>query len=150
MGLCSCGAGLKEMNFKTTIKGAARIGQIAMGDLWVHVLSFILLVVSLGVGVHKLINGPTVITTLAISVVWIVYALIPPFLLIWYTFIGRSGTLRFWCRCVPFQFLPPMHAPIHILLSGILPFDFPPFSACHTWPCEHFSSYFIGLFKDTS
>ena len=57
MGLCSCGAGLKEMNFKTTIKGAARIGQIAMGDLWVHVLSFILLVVSLGVGVHKLING---------------------------------------------------------------------------------------------
>jgi len=90
---------LKEMNFKTTIKGAARIGQIAMGDLWVHVLSFILLVVSLGVGVHKLVNGPTVITTLAISVVWIVYALIPPFLLIWYTFIGRGGTLKFWCRC---------------------------------------------------
>lgn len=88
------------MNFKTTIKGAARIGQIAMGDLWVHVLSFVLLVVSLGVGVHKLINGPTVITTLAISVVWIVYALIPPFLLIWYTFIGRGGTLKFWCRCV--------------------------------------------------
>ncbi len=86
------------MNFKTTIKGAARIGQIAMGDMWVHVLSFILLVVSLGVGVHKLINGPTVITTLAISVVWIVYALIPPFLLIWYTFIGRGGTLNFWCR----------------------------------------------------
>jgi hypothetical protein len=139
MGLCSCGAGLKEMNFKTTIKGAARIGQIAMGDLWVHVLSFILLVVSLGVGVHKLINGPTVITTLAISVVWIVYALIPPFLLIWYTFIGRSGTLRFWCRCVPFPFLPPMHSPLHILLSGFLPCDFPPLSACHTWPCDHFS-----------
>ncbi len=88
------------MNFKTTIKGAARIGQIAMGDMWVHVLTFILLVVSLGVGVHKLINGPTVITTLAISVVWIVYALIPPFLLIWYTFIGRAGTLNFWCRYV--------------------------------------------------
>lgn len=94
------GAGLKAMNFKTTIKGAARIGQIAMGDMWVHVLSFILLVVSLGVGVHKLINGPTVITTLAISVVWIVYALIPPFLLIWYTFIGRGGTLKVWCRYV--------------------------------------------------
>jgi hypothetical protein len=91
-------AGLKNMNFKTTMKGLERIGQIAMGDLWVHLLSFILLVVSLGIGLHKLLIGPTVITTLAISVVWIVYALIPPFLLLWYTFVGRGLTLKFWCR----------------------------------------------------
>lgn len=87
------------MNFKTTMKGMERIGQIAMGDLWIHLVSFILLVVSLGVGMHKLLSGPTVITTLAISVVWIVYAMIPPFLLLWYTFIGRGSTLKFWCRC---------------------------------------------------
>ncbi|CAL8466081.1 g5617 [Coccomyxa elongata] len=115
--------GLKAMNFKTTIKGAARIGQIAMGDMWVHVLSFILLVVSLGVGVHKLINGPTVITTLAISVVWIVYALIPPFLLIWYTFIGRGGTLNFWCRVM---FLVSYAASILalLLLWAVYPQDY--------------------------
>ena len=87
------------MTFKATSKGLQRIGEIAMGDLWVHMLSFILLVVSLGIGCQKLLSGPTVITTLAISVVWIVYALIPSFLLLWYTFIGRGSTLKFWCRC---------------------------------------------------
>lgn len=39
------------------------------------------------------------ITTLAISVVWIVYSMIPPILLLWYTFIGRGTTLKLLCRC---------------------------------------------------
>ena len=45
------------------------------------------------------VRGPSVITTLAISVVWIVYSMIPPFLLLWYTFIGRGTTLKLLCRC---------------------------------------------------
>ena len=44
------------------------------------------------------INGATVITTLTISVVWIVYSMIPPYLLIHYTWIGRGTTLQFMCR----------------------------------------------------
>ena len=45
------------------------------------------------------VRGPSVITTLAISVVWIVYSMIPPILLLWYTFIGRGTTLKLLCRC---------------------------------------------------
>lgn len=44
------------------------------------------------------INGATVVTTLTISVVWIVYSMIPPYLLIHYTWIGRGTTLQFMCR----------------------------------------------------
>ena len=52
----------------------------------------------LGAG-EQLLAGPTVITTLAISVVWIIYAMIPIWLLIWYTFLGRGTSLHMWCRC---------------------------------------------------
>lgn len=41
------------------------------------------------------------ITTLAISVAWIVYSMIPPLLLLWYTFIGRGTTLKLLCRRGP-------------------------------------------------
>ena len=61
-------------------------------------LSFLLLAISLGFGLVNLLNGPTVITTLAISVVWIVYGMIPPYLLIHYALIGRGSTLSFMCK----------------------------------------------------
>ena len=38
------------------------------------------------------------VTTLTISVVWIIYSMIPPYLLIHYTWIGRGTTLQFMCR----------------------------------------------------
>lgn len=44
------------------------------------------------------INGPTVITTLSISLVWIIYAAIPCYLVLHYTWIGRGTTLQFMCR----------------------------------------------------
>jgi len=47
------------------------------------------------------VRGPSVITTLAISVAWIVYSMIPPLLLLWYTFIGRGTTLKLLCRRGP-------------------------------------------------
>jgi hypothetical protein len=45
----------------------------------------------------KIFTGPTVITTLSISVVWIIYSAIPPYLLLHYNFIGRGSTLRWAC-----------------------------------------------------
>ena len=45
------------------------------------------------------VSGPTIINTLAISVVWIIYAMIPIWLLIWFAFLGRGTTLHLWCRC---------------------------------------------------
>ncbi len=44
------------------------------------------------------VDGATVVTTLTISVVWIIYSMIPPYLLIHYTWIGRGTTLQFMCR----------------------------------------------------
>ena len=48
-----------------------------------------------------MLSGPTVITTLSISVCWMVYNMVPPFLLIHYAFVGRGATLAFWSRCPP-------------------------------------------------
>lgn len=61
-------------------------------------LSAIAMAVTLGFGIQKLASGPTIITTLAISVVWIVYGLIPPYLLFHYAIIGRGSTLKFMSR----------------------------------------------------
>ena len=97
----TCWPSGKSMTFKTTMKGLNKLGQITMGDLGVHLATFAALCVSLGIGLHKLLAGPTVITTLAISVVWIIYAMIPIWLLMWYTFLGRGTSLHMWCRCAP-------------------------------------------------
>ena len=45
----------------------------------------------------KVFTGPTVVTTLSISLVWIIYSAIPPYLLLHYNFIGRGATLRWAC-----------------------------------------------------
>ncbi len=86
----------KKISFKATAKGVQRVGEIAMRDIWIHGAVFILLLATLCVGLQKLLSGPTVITTLSISVVWIIYAMVPPFLLLWYTIVGRGSTLRLW------------------------------------------------------
>ena len=75
-----------------------KLADSAVGDLWMPMLSMLLLCISLGFGISKLSSGPTVVTTLAISVVWIVYGIIPPYLLAHYTLIGRGTTLQFMCR----------------------------------------------------
>lgn len=81
------------------LQGIGRLADSAVGDLWLPVTAFIFAAVSFGIGLQKLISGPTVITTLSISVAWIVYGMVPPFLLLHYTFIGRGASLAFWSRC---------------------------------------------------
>ena len=93
-----CSAG-KQITFKATLKGlGGRLAASAFIDLWMPVLCFILMAVSLGIGIGKVVSGPTVVTTLSISVCWIIYGMVPPFLLIHYAFIGRGATLAFWSR----------------------------------------------------
>ncbi|KAK9828913.1 hypothetical protein WJX72_002766 [[Myrmecia] bisecta] len=91
----SCG---KSITFKTTLKGSGRLLNSAMGDIWMPAICFLALAASFGFGLHKVITGPSVITTLSISIVWIVYGMIAPYLLLHYHFIGRGGTLRFACK----------------------------------------------------
>lgn len=45
-------------------------------------------------GLNKVIKDGDIITTLSISLVWIFYSLIPPYLLCHYHFIGKGQTLR--------------------------------------------------------
>jgi hypothetical protein len=44
-------------------------------------------------------SGANKETTLIVSLLWIVYNMIPPYLLIHYTFIGRGSTLNFMSKC---------------------------------------------------
>ncbi|KAK9857954.1 hypothetical protein WJX84_008696, partial [Apatococcus fuscideae] len=93
--MSSCGSSL---TFKTTLKGAGKLMNTALGDLWMPGGCLIVLLITLGFGIAKLVQGQTIITTLSISVVWLIYAAIPPFLICWYTVAGRGTTLQFWCR----------------------------------------------------
>ena len=87
-----------SLTFKTTLKGAGKLMNTALGDLWMPGACLIVLLITLGFGIAKLVQGQTIITTLSISVVWLIYAAIPPFLICWYTVAGRGTTLQFWCR----------------------------------------------------
>jgi cellulose synthase/poly-beta-1,6-N-acetylglucosamine synthase-like glycosyltransferase len=91
----TCG---KAITFKTTLKGASRFMNSSIGDLWVPASVFLFLCVSFGFGLAKVISGPRVITTLTLSLVWIVYSAIAPYLILHYTFIGRGTTLRLACN----------------------------------------------------
>lgn len=71
-----------------------RLASTNFGDLWMPVVVFVLLLASLCEGLKKLITSQNPENTLMISLVWVVYNMIPPFLLMWYTFVGQKGTLR--------------------------------------------------------
>ena len=67
-----------SLTFKTTLKGAGKLMNTALGDLWMPGACLIVLLITLGFGIAKLVQGQTIITTLSISVVWLIYAAIPP------------------------------------------------------------------------
>jgi hypothetical protein len=91
--------GSAKITFKTTMKGAAgRLANTAIGDLWMPTVSFVALATTLGIGIKKLAHGPTVITTLSISIVWIVYSMIPPTLLLIYATGMRGRVLAGACK----------------------------------------------------
>ena len=91
--------GRAKITFKTTMKGAAgRLANSAIGDLWMPALSFVSLTVTLGIGISKLAHGPTVVTTLSISVVWIIYSMISPTLLLIYALGMRGRVLAAACK----------------------------------------------------
>ena len=107
---------------------AGLMANSAIGDLWMPAASFVALAVTLGIGIKKLVHGcvetrrgdgragverraehaspsffpflpsPTVVTTLSISIVWIVYSMIPPTLLLIYATGMRGRVLALACK----------------------------------------------------
>ena len=71
-----------------------RIMASVLSDLWMPCVVFILLTASFITGVKKLVDAGSVSNTLMISIVWVVYNMIPQYLLIHYTWIGRGTTLQ--------------------------------------------------------
>lgn len=71
-----------------------RLASGNIGDLWMPCLVFICLLASFIQGLIKLISSENPQNTLMISLVWVVYNMIPPFLLLWYTWVGQGTTLR--------------------------------------------------------
>lgn len=81
-----------------------RIAASVFSDLWVPCTVFSLLLAALVTGVLKLINSASISNTLMISLVWVVYNMIPQYLLIHYTWVGRGGSLR--VRALPHPATP--------------------------------------------
>ncbi|KAL3155246.1 hypothetical protein ABBQ32_013178 [Trebouxia sp. C0010 RCD-2024] len=133
------GAGI---TFKTTIKGAGRLLDSVLGDLWMPGACFVLSLVSLIYGIKELIHGATVVTTLTISVVWIVYSMIPPYLLIHYTWIGRGTTLQFMCR-VAFVLSFATSIAAMLLLWAVYPKDYD-FGASTKVGLDFYESQMVG------
>ena len=50
-----------------------------------------------GYGLKSAISGHQLVTTLSISLVWIIYSAIPPLLLVAYRFCGRGSFLSWLC-----------------------------------------------------
>lgn len=91
------GAFGRSITFKTTLKGADALRAKSVGDLWMPTASFVSLASALGFGLYKAATGPAVVSTLSISIIWIMYNAIPPYLLLHYNFIGKGQTLRLAC-----------------------------------------------------
>lgn len=80
------------------MQGFSQLTDSSFGDLWMPFVVFVTNIVSLAIGLHKLFAGPTIASTLTISCIWIIYNLVPVYLLLHYTFIGKGTTLKFMCR----------------------------------------------------
>ncbi|KAK9842280.1 hypothetical protein WJX81_004432 [Elliptochloris bilobata] len=83
----------KTIQFKTTLKGAAMLMNTAVRDLWMPGLCFILLLATLILGLIKLGTSATIASPLCISIVWIVYALIPEALVMYYACVSKACLL---------------------------------------------------------
>ena len=88
-------------SFKATAKGKGKLQNSSAGDIWLHCVALILLTSTIAIGIWQLVAGAKVRSPLLISVLWAVYANIPPFLLVGLLSTARgtaSGVLSYLIR----------------------------------------------------
>ena len=83
-------------------------------------------------------QGSGVITTLTLSLVWIVYSIIPQYLLLHYTWVGRGTTLRYACQ-IGFYISSLCAFCAIILLWLVYPKTVIPFTLCFLLCDDHSS-----------
>lgn len=84
----------QAIQFKTTLKGASALMNSVFRDLWMPGLCFVLLFISLIMGLIKLFNSATISSPLAISVMWCIYNMIPSGLVLYYALISKGMSLQ--------------------------------------------------------
>ncbi len=70
-----------------------------MRDLWMPLLCLLLLAASFIYGLVDLGSGSTPWSPLIISVLWALYNMIPPLLVVWYGWVSTGKSLQWLCRC---------------------------------------------------
>lgn len=80
------------------LAGKGKLKNSAFRDLWFHFILDFLLFASIGVGVWQLVAGAQVISPLLISVLWAVYAAVPPTLLLYYATLGQGYVFQILCK----------------------------------------------------
>ena len=88
------------ITFKATAKGGSKMKDSALRDIWLACVAFVLLAVSIAIGIWELVDGAEIFSPLLISVLWATYNIIAPYLLIHYAIFGKGIFLHFMCRCV--------------------------------------------------
>ena len=63
--------------------GKKKLKQSPLKDVWLHLVTFLLLTSSVACGVWQMVDGGRVISPLLISVAWAVYGNIAPTLVLW-------------------------------------------------------------------
>ena len=88
-------------HLRSCVQGKGKLAVTAFGDLWLHALAFLVLTVTIAIGIWQLIDGAAVVSPLLISILWAAYAAIPPFLLLLYSVTGHNFVMQFACKCAP-------------------------------------------------
>ena len=96
-----------KLTSKGDVQGKGKLAVTAFGDLWLHALAFLVLTVTIAIGIWQLIDGAAVVSPLLISILWAAYAAIPPFLLLLYSVTGHNFVMQFACKCAPHRLLLP-------------------------------------------
>lgn len=90
---CCC----SNITFKATAKGGSKVGNSAARDLWIHVFTLVINTITVAAGLFEVFTGATIISPLLISIVWCIYNMIPPCLVLTYALWGRKKMLSFSC-----------------------------------------------------
>ncbi|PRW56955.1 Six-hairpin glycosidase [Chlorella sorokiniana] len=86
-----------KITFKVTAKGLQRIADLPIRDVWIHVLFFTSSLVCLIFGLVHFFRGP-LDTPLAISLIFMVYNIIPQFLLLQYVVYRKPLVFNAVCK----------------------------------------------------
>ncbi|KAK9803849.1 hypothetical protein WJX73_008180 [Symbiochloris irregularis] len=92
--------GASSITFKTTLKGRTAAVAGAIRDLWIHMLVVFGLGITVIAGLVKLFQGSYISTPLAISILWALYNIIPPALVLLYNPLRRTKYLQLVASCV--------------------------------------------------